>query len=463
MSIATSIAVAAVLAATAPSAASAPSGAGGEGEPRSTATVTPPPVAVELTLDAALAELDRQNLTLAQARDRARAASAVVTQVASPLVPTVTASGQYLRNRDQLSIHPGVSIPGLPPVAIAGLPPGGTTIQPLEQFSGTLSVRIPLVVPTSWFDVSQARGASRAADASAEAVRLQLRAGFAQAAYSALAAEEVVVAAEQALADAAELTRSAQRRVQAGTSAPLDTLKARTDEVSRRSDLVAARAAVDRARLALGVLLGREGPVRVTAPELGPAPPPAGADGREAPSRRLEVVALRSQVEAAEAGVRASWARLAPQLSLSGAAYAADVPYPTGKKDGWRLTLDLTWQLWDGGLQLGKRRQAEAAADEARAAVEAERLAVLQEAQDTSRDLVVAREQLDLADQRRALAAETAASARRSFEAGVASSLDVIDANDRLFTAGVNLAAARARLAQSSIAVDHALGHDAVR
>jgi outer membrane protein TolC len=465
VSIATSIAVAAVLAATAPSAASAPSGAGGEAEPRSTATPTLTATAVpeELTLDAALAELDRQNLTLAQARDRARAASAVVTQVASPLVPTVTASGQYLRNRDALSIHPGVSIPGLPPVSIAGLPPGGTTIQPLEQFSGTLSVRIPLVVPTSWYDVSQARGASRAANASAEATRLTLRAGFAQAAYSALAAEEVVVAAEQALTDAAELTRSAQRRVQAGTSAPLDTLKARTDEVSRRSDLVAARAAVDRSRLALGVLLGREGPVRVTAPELGPAPAPAGADGRDAPSRRLEVIALKAQVDSAEAGVRASWARLAPQLSLSGAAYAADVPYPTGKKDGWRLTLDLTWQLWDGGLQLGKRRQAEAAADEARAAVEAERLAVLQEAQDTSRDLVVAREQLDLADQRRALAAETAASARRSFEAGVASSLDVIDANDRLFTAGVNLAAARARLAQSSIALDHALGRDAVR
>ena len=56
-----------------------------------------------------------------------------------------------------------------------------------------------------------------------------------------------MVAAEQALTDAAELTRSAQRKVQAGTSAPLDALKARTDEVSRRSDLVSARAAVDRA------------------------------------------------------------------------------------------------------------------------------------------------------------------------------------------------------------------------
>ncbi len=45
----------------------------------------------------------------------------------------------------------------------------------------------------------------------------------------------------------------------------------------------------------------------------------------------------------------------------------------------------------------------------------------------------------------------------------MASSLDVIDANDRLFTAGVNLAAARARLAQAVIGLDHALGRDAGR
>jgi outer membrane protein TolC len=93
-------------------------------------------------------------------------------------------------------------------------------------------------------------------------------------------------------------------------------------------------------------------------------------------------------------------------------------------------------------------------------AAEARRLAILEEVHDASRDLGVAREQLELADQRRGLAAETAASARRSFEAGVASSLDVIDANDRLFTADVNLAAARARLAQAGIERDRALGRE---
>jgi outer membrane protein TolC len=423
------------------------------------ATATPVP---ELTLAAALGELDRQNLTLAQARERANEASAIVYQVGAPLVPTLTASGTYLRNRDQFALKLPPSLgPGI------GLPPGGVTIQPLEQLSGTISVRLPLVVPTSWFDLSQARGAARAASAGADAARLQLRAGFAQAVYAALATEEVVVAAEEALANAAELTRSAQRRVAAGTSAPLDALKSRTDEVSRRSDLVRARADVDRARMALGVLLGREGPVRVTAPEVAPDPDGAGttdaaeaALGKEALASRPEVLQQRAQVEAADAGIRAAWARLAPQLSATGAGYAADIPYPTGKKDGWRVTVDLTWTIWDGGLQLGRRRQAEAQAAGARAAAEAERLAILEEVHDAVRDLGVAREQLELAGQRRGLAAETAASAKRSFDAGIASSLDVIDANDRLFTADVNLAAARARIAGADIAFARALGRD---
>ncbi len=40
----------------------------------------------------------------------------------------------------------------------------------------------------------------------------------------------------------------------------------------------------------------------------------------------------------------------------------------------------------------------------------------------------------------------------------MASSLDVIDANDRLYQADVGLADARARLAQAQVALERALG-----
>jgi len=170
------------------------------------------------------------------------------------------------------------------------------------------------------------------------------------------------------------------------------------------------------------------------------------------------VHAQQAQVEAAEDQVSASWARLAPQLSANGSAFASDVPYPTGETEGWRATVDLSWPIFDGGLREARRRQARAQLATARSAAEAQRLAVVQEVADGVRDLAVARERLRLAETQRKLASDASESARRSFEAGVASSLDVIDANDRLYQADVGLADGKARVAQAAVALERALG-----
>ncbi|HET8541057.1 MAG TPA: TolC family protein [Anaeromyxobacter sp.] len=414
--------------------------------------VAPPGPADELPLAAALDELDRANPTLAQARARADEAGAIARQTWSALLPTVTAVGQYYKNRDDFVIvAPGVD-PGDLPRRVA--------IQPLEAFSATGTARIPLLAPSSWWDVAAAREVARGAGATLEATRRNLRAAFAQAAHASRAAEELVAASEAAVKSAAELERSAARRVAAGTSPPLDRLRAETDRTARESDLAQARANVERSRLALGVLLGRDRPVRVVAPDVA-APADAASPealGRAALAARPEVAAQRAQVAAAEAQVRAAWARLAPQLSASASYFAQDVAFPTGEKDGWKATVDLTWPIYDGGFRYGKRRQARAQLSAARAGEEGERLAVLQEVTDASRDVAVAIERLRLAQSQRRLAADAAASARRSFEAGVASSLDVIDANDRLYFADVRLAEARAQLAQASVSLDRAAG-----
>jgi outer membrane protein TolC len=431
---------------------------------------TPPPTATQastptltatasaegptLSLTDALAELDRQNLTMAQARARADEAGGVSRQAASALLPTLSAAGSYLRNSDQVRVSLAGFL-GLP--ANAG--PNAILIQPLDALSATGTLRVPLLVPSAWFDLAQARDAARAADASAVATRAQVRTSFTQGAYTAAAAEDIVDASERAVQSAAELSRSADRQVAAGTAAPLDSLRAKTEQVRRESDLAAARANLGRARLALGVLLGREGPVRIALPVAADAPEgPVDALEQEGLAHRPELDAARAQRDAADEGVRSAWARLAPQLSATGSAFTQNVPLPTGKEQGWRASVDLSWPLYDGGFRYGKRRQAEAQRAQADASAEAQRLQVLQEVQDAVRDLDVARERLRLAETQRQLASDAAASARRSFEAGILSSLDVIDANDRLYTSDINLADARARLGQSRVALERAVG-----
>jgi outer membrane protein TolC len=403
-----------------------------------------------LSLDDALTELDGQNLSLVQARARADQAAATARQSQAALLPTLVASGTYTRNSDEARMPPNPIVPS------------GIVMQPLEAFAATGTLRVPLIVPTAWFDVATAREGVKAAQASAGAIRAQLRTGLAQAAYGATAIQEVVTASERAVATATEHARSAERRVKAGTSPPLDSLRAQAELVRRESDLARARADLGRADLALGVLLGRAEKVRVTVPPTPDSIAPQTVNAAEvdgALARRPEMAAQRAQVDAARAQMRSAWARFAPQLFATGSVFASDTPYITGKKDGWRVMLDLTWPLYDGGLRYGKKQHAEATIADANAGASAQRLLVIQQIEDASRDLEVARERLRLGQTQQKLASDAAASAQRSFDAGVASSLDTLDANDRLYQADVGLADARARLAQAVLSLDQALGH----
>jgi outer membrane protein TolC len=411
-----------------------------------------------LTLDQALAELDSQSPTLVQVRSRVADARALATQARVPLIPTVVATGGYTRNSADARVDfSKIQLPGLPAGA---LPSGPLVIQPLGVWTVAGTMRVPLIIPNAWADWSAAQRAADTVAANAESARLQLRASLAEAAWAAAAAEEIVAVSERAVAVAEEHQRSAARSVTAGTEAPLAVLKAETEVVKRQSDLAQARANRERSHLALGVLLGKTEPTRVLLPAEPGSEAGRGVESlvAEALQSRPEVAAQSAQIRAARAQATSARLRWLPQISSSGAVFAADVPYPTGKKEGWRLTLDALWPLYDGGLAFGKRDQAEAALVTARAAAEAQRLSIVQEVQDTRRDVSVAKERLRLAEQQRELATAAAASAKRIFEAGVASSLEVLDANDKLYQADVAMADARGRLGIARVALDRALG-----
>ncbi len=429
------------------------------GAPTSSSVADLHPAPRTLTLDEALRELDAQNLTLVQARSRADQARAVVREARAPVLPTLTATGSYARNSDQARVNIADVVRALAPGApTQGLPPP-LVIQPLEAWTGAATVRVPILSPSAWFDLSAAGRAADAAAASEDAARLQIRAAFTQSAWLAAMGEEVVTASERALETARDQERSSRRAVAAGTAAPLSILQAQTETTRRQGDLVRARSDAEKAELALGVFLGRAEPVRVALPAV-PAAAAADPDAlaAEAQSRRPELRALEAQLQAADRQLASARWRYAPQVSASGSAFASDVPYPTGRKDGWRVSVDLTWPLYDGGYRYGRADEARAALAGAEAARGQQQLEVTQQVKDAVRDVAVARERLALAVRQQAFAAEAAASARRGFVAGVAGSIDVLDANDRLYQAEVGLAGTRAQLGVALVALDRAVG-----
>lgn len=399
-----------------------------------------------LTLADALGLLESQGPASAQARSRAEEASALVRQSASALLPTLTATGSYTANRDQAKIV---------------RPPAGDPlyIQAYETLAAAGTLRVPLLVPGAWADLAAARHGAAAAEGGAEATRLSLRLAVVQGAWLATSAEEIASAAERALAIAQDQARTARRAVDAGLQPPLSALASETQAVRRESDLVTARASLERAQLALGVLLGRAERVRIPVALPPPAPAEeAGALAAAALQRRPEVRAQAEALAAAESQRISARLRLLPQLSATGSLFAQDVPLPTGHRDGWQVLLQLTWPLYDGGLRYGKEREARARIAGARAGAEAERLAVLQEVEDGARELSVSAERVRLAEKQRAVAADAAATARRGFEAGVTGNVEVLAANDELFQAEVGLARARAQLGQAAAALDRAAG-----
>ncbi len=416
-----------------------------------------------LSLEAALAQLEVQNPSLAAARARVERAGALARQARAPLFPSAAVSGAYVRNNAEVRVRVEQLLAGLG-AAPAGAP--NLLIQPLDAFRATGSLRVPILSLAAWYAAEAAEAGRGVAQASSEALALKLRASFARLAHAAASLEEVVEASRRALRLAREQAQSAARRVGAGTAAPLDLLRAQTEQVGRESDLAMARAELARSRLALGVLLGRSTPLRVTVPELpgreplepGSQPAPPGSASPSDVERHPEMRAMRAQLQVAEAQVRAADALLLPTLQASAALFASDEPYPTGDRWGYRVGAELSVPLYDGGLRYGKRREARASEQAARAELAQRRLSLLQAAADAYRSISVADEGLRLARTRRALAAEAAASAQRSFTAGVASSLDVLSANDTLYRAEIAVAQARARSAQSRIDCAEARG-----
>lgn len=407
------------------------------------------PRVTSMSLPEALAELDRQNPTLEEARSRAAAARGVVRQAAAPLLPSLSVGGGYFHNNAEAVFLRPITPTTFEPIYI----------QPLDAWYGTAALRVPLVVPEAWFSLAAARDSALAAAEASNATRLAIRTALVQSAWTAWAGDEVVAASERAVASARAQAESARRTLQAGMGTPLAVMQAETSAIRRESDLVAALSERSRARIAVGVLLGRSEPVVVRVP---PMPVAAVYDVealfQEALDARPELRASAAVVRAYEKQESAAMWRIAPQISASGGAQGQTVPFPTGDKGGWRVSVDLTWSIYDGGYRYGRAAQAEAQAAEARAAETGTRLQILQEVQNAARDVEVARQRLLLARQERETASSAAASAKRGFAEGVTSSLDVLTANDALYGAEIQVANASARLGGSIAALDRAVG-----
>jgi outer membrane protein TolC len=215
-------------------------------------------------------------------------------------------------------------------------------------------------------------------------------------------------------------------------------VRAAQERAATEAELAGAHTQLARAREALGILIGTDGPVDASddpALELGSGDPAAAAE-------RPDVRAATLRRRAAHAVTRDSFVDYLPLLSGVFQPFFQDPPTLTLPRTGWQAQLVLSIPLFDGGLRYGQRR--ERSALERRAVAELEE--TLRQARSEVRIAFGAVKDADQAllaarDAAR-LAAEAMALAQVAYREGAATNLELIDAERHARDAAVRSALA---------------------
>jgi outer membrane protein TolC len=250
-------------------------------------------------------------------------------------------------------------------------------------------------------------------------------------------ARETVQVLEQALATADRSLADVRSRVDAGILPPNDVSRSEAQRARSELLLVEARGRVEIVSIDLSRLMGLPAPATIEPAEALDGSTALSADAAaletEALASRPELAALKTRADGVNARLDAIASTRKPMVNfLSGYDVANPNPRIFPRQDKWQPSFDISfnvsWQFWDSGR--AKADRADALANQL----------VLQERQnevtsqiqaDVRRQLVeLATSRAALAPARLALAAaqETRRVVNDRFEAGVATTLDVLDA-----------------------------------
>lgn len=330
--------------------------------------------------------------------------------------------------------------------------------------SASLTITQPLISPSPWALYSQARRNRSAERYAALDDRRSLAFDTARAFVQALTFENVLEAALRRRERAEANMASARARAEAQLASTNDVTRAQLEVATANREVGNARGGVARGYLQLGFLVG--GPVQ------GPLAPPDGttqaaelftgsADSlvSGALARRPDVLAQRHRVEAARFGAAEPNYRYLPQLNLAGQSRMTPYPSPAGER--WHdetLSLNLTWQIWDGGARDGDRRSRGAQAEIAALDEQLLRRGVNVEVGSALATLKASREAFQAAGEGADAARRNVEEAEILYRQGLGRALELVTATAQRFEAEVGLATAKLNMEQAYLELRFALG-----
>ncbi len=400
----------------------APTGPAGQASVADAARPLPPPTvpttapAREKVTFAKAIELARsRSPSLAVARADVERAEALVKQARAASFPTVTGNGTYTRlDGDRLV--------------------SGRVAQGADSLGLNVNITVPIVSASRWGNWKRAEDAVEVSVAQKSAAERDVVTAAARAYLAVLLQRKALAVAERSRDVAKEHLRVAEAKEKGGLATRLDVVRATQDLEATEGQLSQTRLALVRTEEALGTTLALDTPMDAadepaldvgTTPEL---------------EARLDLKAQARDVRAKDRATHDAVRDYIPTLSASFQPFYQNPPTLTLPETGWQAQLVLTVPFYDGGLRYGQQKEREALLAQARARYEDSLRRARSEVRVAESAIEEATKVVERTRKSASLAREAAALAQIAYTSGVATNLELVDADRRARDAEASLA-----------------------
>jgi multidrug efflux system outer membrane protein len=406
-------------------------------------------------LNGLMEQAARTNLDLEQARARIIQARADVSAAGAAAWPSIEGTGSVTRSGGGIDTTTSTS-----PSSIATSP--GTIFQAgfdasweIDVFGGT---RRSVEAARARFEASVEELRSTLLTLLGDVAKnyAELRGNQAS-----LAITRRNVAAQQ---ETVEVTRE---RFKLGLTTYLDVAQAEAQKAATESNLPTTETAIKQAIHRLGILLGREpNALKAELSAIRPMPRPNGVMAPGLPSellaRRPDLRQAERQLAAASADIGVATAELYPKfdltagLGLQESSVSKFLKASSGRY--WSIVPGVTWNLFDGGKARATVRNKRAVYQEKLAKYRATFLQALEDVENALAAYYAEQTKRRILAESVRANEEALALARERYRKGLTSFLDVLTAENSLYTAQSNLSKSEANLLTDLIVLYKALG-----
>jgi|GEM_PF-2176653 len=393
----------------------------------------------------------------------------------SLLMPNLTANGSLTLNDKEIkmqgtgdtetmiqnAINQAVAdaLGQTPPDPIPTEPGQDRILQERWDKSLGITANMAIINPVSIPTICNSYDNHQASIYSGRHTRNELLFAVTQTYYTVLSALESVKVSGHDLENAQAFLDQARKRKSLGAAVELEVLRAEIEQLKAQETLDNAKDSVKLARTALAYLTGIDSDFEIAETDE-PKPVEAPLDEMQnmALDERADLKAARLQLEVAERSRIATWVEFVPAFDATyNYAWNSATGY-SGDNTSWRLIFGARWSLFDGGSRIAEIYERSSQIRQVSNTLNQMKLDIREEVETAGLELKRHKRNLELADKQLVLAEDNHIQVKKRYEQGLATSLDVLDANTTLSQAEMNLVIERLQYQLAVLKLNKAIG-----